>query len=490
MTSELGGGRSMTSRPLTVVVLGAGVAGLAATLAVARDGHRVTLVERDAFAVGEPLDAVDWERKGIPHFQQPHAFTPRGRKEMRETFPDVYDALITAGAWDLDLGPKIKGDPQPDDVDLAFLAVRRPLIEWALRRAVAAEGGVTVSGSTRVTGLLASAGNGTAATPIVGGIETTTGTIDADLVIDAMGRRTPTPEWIDAIGGRRMTERSTDCSIIYYARYYRVREGRTLPDGPSVPGPRGDLGYAAFTTFPGDNRTFCALIATPPAEQALKALRRGPAFEAAVATMPALNAWTNADMAEPITDVLPMGSLHNTIRSFDDGRPSVAGLVSVGDALVHTDPSLSLGLSFALLHARYLVAAIRDHAPDLEALAAAFEAMARPEMEERYGYVAAIDDTRTRLWAGETIDYTRAKGGAYAFFTYAAAGMASLADGDLARALFRRHGFLDPLSVFDDDPDLVAQLEGFWKRLVTAPRASRVGPPRDELLEVIRHAVG
>ena len=121
------------------------MAGLAATLALAREGHRVTLVERDEFAVGEPLDAVDWERKGIPHFHQPHAFTPRGRKEMRETFPDVYEALIAAGAWDLDLRPKIKGDPEPDDVDLAFLAVRRPLIEWALRRAVAAEKGVTVS---------------------------------------------------------------------------------------------------------------------------------------------------------------------------------------------------------------------------------------------------------------------------------------------------------------------------------------------------------
>jgi hypothetical protein len=28
---------------------------------------------------------------------QPHAFTPRGRKEMQATFPDVYDALIDAG---------------------------------------------------------------------------------------------------------------------------------------------------------------------------------------------------------------------------------------------------------------------------------------------------------------------------------------------------------------------------------------------------------
>ena len=125
----------------------------------------------------------------------------------------------------------------------------------------------------------------------------------------------------------------------------------------------------------------------------------------------------------------------------------------------------------------------------LKRIANAFEAMARPEMEERYAYVAAIDDTRTRLWAGETIDYRHAAGGAYAFFTYAAAGVASLADGDLARALFRRHGFLDPLATFDNEPLLVSRLEDFWERLVTAPRATRVGPPRDELLEVMRQAI-
>jgi prolyl oligopeptidase len=56
---------------------------------------------------------------------------------MRSTFPDVFDALLAAGSWDLDLRPKIRGgDPRQDDDELVFLAARRPLIEWALRRAV------------------------------------------------------------------------------------------------------------------------------------------------------------------------------------------------------------------------------------------------------------------------------------------------------------------------------------------------------------------
>src|SRR2546426_1059831 len=285
----------------SIVVLGGGIAGLAAALALARDGHRVTVVERDPVSVGEPLESFGWERTGIPHFLQPHAFTPRGRKEMRSTLPDVFDA---------------------------------------------------------------------------------------------MGRRTTTPAWIEAIGGRPMDERSKDCAIIYYCRYYRVRNGQTLADGPWIPSPRGDLGYAAFSTFLGDNRTFCALVATPPADQALKVLREARAFEAATRTMPALDAWTNPGTSEPITPVLPMGSLQNTLRSLSDGRPPVVGLVSVGDALCHTDPVASLGPSFALIHARLLAAAIRDSGSDMEAVALAFDALARPGMDEPVADVGPIAATR------------------------------------------------------------------------------------------------
>jgi 2-polyprenyl-6-methoxyphenol hydroxylase-like FAD-dependent oxidoreductase len=475
---------------LEIVVLGGGVAGLAAALALGRDGHRVTVVDRDDLGVGEPLEALEWGRHGVPHFQQPHAFTPRGRKELLTAFPDVYEALLAAGAGDLDLRPRIRGrETRPDDAELAFVAARRPLIEWALRRAAAAQPNIALRGGTRATGLEASSGNGTGETgPHVHGVRTTGGTIGADFVVDAMGRRTPTPDWIQAIGGRPMPRRSEECSIIYYCRYYRVRDGRTLPEGPWLPGPRGDLGYGAFSTFPGDNRAFAALLAFPPGDRALKTARHVPAFEAAIASIPALDSWTNKETSEPITDVLPMGSLQNTIRAFADGRAPAAGLVGVGDAVIHTDPVLAMGLAFALIHARLLAQAVREADADTAMVPYAFEALARPEMEERFAYVTAIDDTRTRLWAGEDIDFTHADGGAYPFFTYAAAGVASLAEGELARALVRRNQFLDPLSVLDYDATLLAELEAFWARL-RAPGRPPAGPTRQALIELMRAAM-
>lgn len=105
-----------------------------------------------------------------------------------------------------------------------------------------------------------------------------------------MGRRTQGASWIGSLGGRPVVERRSDCGIIYYSRYYRVRDGQRLPDGPWLLGPRADLGYGVFATFPGDNGAFAASLGIRPGDQELKSLKHAAAFDAAVATMPALHA--------------------------------------------------------------------------------------------------------------------------------------------------------------------------------------------------------
>jgi len=469
---------------LSVAVLGAGVSGLAAGLALARSGHVVTLVERDEIVVGDALDAPDWKRGGIPHFLQAHAFTSRGRRELRAMFPDVYQALLDAGADDIDLRPKLRGEPRPGDEELAILGVRRPLIEWALRRAVTAEPGIRVESGVQVTGLDGTTGD----VPRVTGVQTTSGPVRADLVVDAMGRRSPIPGWIEALGGRPMAEESSDCGVIYYTRYYRVRPGASLPDGPWLPTPRADLGYALFSSFPGDNGTFAGLIAIPPGDQDLKVLRHTAAFDAATALMPALYSWTNPDTSTPFTDVLPMGSLQNTLRSFVDGRPSTTGLISIGDALFHSDPVFALGLSFGLVHARALTVALAEHSADLEAAALAFDASVRESMEERFRNASAVDGLRLRAWSGEPVDVAHRDGGAYPLFAFAAGGATALADGEIFRTVVRRNYFLDPLSVLDQDVAMQERIERVFGEVRATPRP-RPGPTRDELLASARAAM-
>ena len=63
----------------TIVVMGAGVCGLAAGLLLCRGGHEVTVLERDPDPVpSSPEEAWEgWSRDGVSQFRLAHYLTPR-----------------------------------------------------------------------------------------------------------------------------------------------------------------------------------------------------------------------------------------------------------------------------------------------------------------------------------------------------------------------------------------------------------------------------
>jgi 2-polyprenyl-6-methoxyphenol hydroxylase-like FAD-dependent oxidoreductase len=430
------------------------MAGLSAALLLARDGHRVRLIERDPVVVGDALASPAWERRGIAHFLQPHAVIPRGRLEMRQELPDVYDTLLAAGAHEVDTARKLSGPREPGDEELQYLGVRRPMIEWALRQAITAEPAIEVRGSTVIAG--------------------SDDIPAADIVVDAMGRRTPSPRWFPDADAPS----TSDCGVVYLCRYYRQREGFELPDGPWLVSPRGDLGYLAYATFPGDNGTFAALLAIPSGVAEWRGLANEERFERAVQSIPLLRQWVDPDGVDPITPVMPMAGLRNTLRSVEPASP----FIPIGDAFAHTDPTLAHGLSFALIHAIELRNALRVHRDRGDVMAAFLEAAAS-EARERYELATALDEQRHGAWLGEPVDSTRHDGGAYELFSIASAGAAALADDIVLRASVRRSGLLDRTSAMDHDDALLRRIDDVLARLRATPRAAP-GPPREEMAAI------
>jgi 2-polyprenyl-6-methoxyphenol hydroxylase-like FAD-dependent oxidoreductase len=447
------------------VVAGGGVAGLAASLALARAGHEVVVLERDVVDPGEsPSGAFEVARRGIPHYFQPHAFLPRGRRLLSDWAPDVLGALTDAGADPQDVALKLQGPREPGDEDLVYLWVRRPVIEWALRRAAAAEPTVEIRAGVQVTGLLTRE-NGA---PRAVGLALDDGeAVHADVVVDALGRYRCPPGWPRAVG------EPTDSGAIYYCRYFELAEGVEHLDAPIL-NPRGDLGYMGFNTFRGDNRTFAVIVLAPAADRELRVLRHEPAWRAACSAITPLDVMTSDDYARPITDVMPMGGLMNVDRT---GDPAVSGIVAVGDAFCHTDPAFAYGLSFALAHAQALGQATAE-APDVDAVVERYRAHAGPEARERHALACATDAARSLRWTGEPLDVGR-RDGCYPLFSFVGALAAAPHDDAVLRSTIRRIGLLDRTAVFDDDDALHDRIETILGR---ARPPAPPGPPREELL--------
>ena len=449
------------------VVAGGGVAGLAAGLAVARAGHEAVVLERDRVEPEEsPERAFAVAREGIPHFFQPHAFLPRGRRVLKRLAPDVLETLVAAGAEPQRVDGMIRGPAEPGDEDLVWLWVRRPVIEWALRRAAAAEPGVDLRTGRRVAGLVTDG----AEPPSAVGVGLEDGeVVTGDVVVDALGRYRAPADW------PRPAAQPTDSGAIYFCRYFELAPGVEHMAAPFL-NPRGDLGYMGFNTFRGDNRTFAVILLVPAADRALRVLREEAAWMTACSTIRPLETMTSPDYGAPITDVMPMGGLMNVDRT---GDPGVHGLVAVGDALCHTDPAFAYGLSFSLVHAAALAAAT-DAASDAADLAELYRSTVRDEARERYALACDTDDARARRWAGEPLDIGR-RTGCYPLFSFAAAIAAAPHDDHVLRRTAGRLGLLERTVVFDDDADLHERVESIFARLMSDPPPP-AGPPRDELI--------
>ena len=213
---------------MRILIIGGGICGLGAALLLARDGHEVTVLERDAGPIPQSADAAweQWERKGVAQFRQPHNFMPGLRLLLEAELPDIQDALGRAGANRFDLVnplPPFFTDraPRPIDEKLWTLTARRPVGEWVFANAAQNARGVTIRRGVGVETLLIGP-TATDGIPHVAGVRTSDGDeLRSDLVVDATGRQSRSPQWLAAIGARPPYEEQEDCGFTYYTRYFR-----------------------------------------------------------------------------------------------------------------------------------------------------------------------------------------------------------------------------------------------------------------------------
>jgi flavin-dependent dehydrogenase len=340
-----------------VVVVGGGVVGLCGALMLGRDGHEVTVLERDAAPPPSPIDAWDeWDRRGVNQFRMLHYFAPRFRGVMQANAPEVVHALDDAGALRVnpfrDAPAEITGGFRETDTAYDSVTARRPLAEAAIAGVVDANEYVTVRRGVVVTALLT--GEPTSdGVPHVIGVRTDAGDeILADVVVDAGGRRSTLPTLLTDVGARAPIEEKEDCGFVYYGRHFRSGDG-------SVPAMFGPLLMAydslSILTLPADNGTWGVGLVVSAKDAAMRGLKDIDTWTRTVKGYPLAAHWLDG---EPIDEgIAIMAKIEDRHRTFViDGNPVATGVLALADSWACTNPSVGRGISIGVIHA----AALRD----------------------------------------------------------------------------------------------------------------------------------
>jgi 2-polyprenyl-6-methoxyphenol hydroxylase-like FAD-dependent oxidoreductase len=376
------------------------MSGLLAAQVLSRHFGEVEIVERDRLPDGPEF------RNGVPQSRHAHVLLRAGLDALENLFPGFATDLRDAGAVPVEPPREMPwlnaaGWSGRFAAGLGFLSSSRELTECLVRARVRSAPNIRFVTRTDVVGLMDGRGR-------VSGVRVSArdgsrpdsrqGTeLAADLVVDAGGRLSKTPEWLEELGYDRPREVIINSHLAYASRIFR-RPSRNLDwkgllIGATPDIPRG----AAVVPLEGD-RWIVGLAgygraSRPPIDESgylefMRSLRTQVLFQA-------------VRDAEPLTPIYGYARTENVRRHYEQTTRRPEGLVVIGDATCCFNPIYGQGMSVAALSAQALDRSLRGSSDkSANGIAAAAQRA-----------IARISDDAWLLATGEDLRYATTEGG-------------------------------------------------------------------------------
>lgn len=341
------------------VVIGAGLAGLAAAAALQSRDWEVVLVERDRLEAGSSL------RRGVPQASQLHNLLGRAQRELESLLPGFLEALVEAGAGRANVAAGTHvfelGAVMPRrDLGLELLCAPRATVDDVAWRLLQERGGVDLVDGRRAVDLLVSAGR-VAGVAFDGG--SAPSSVDAALVVDASGGSSPAPRWLAGAGvDSPPVETRTVHQWYVSAVYHRPAEFVDVE--------------AAWMVFPTQECSRGVLVSPlSGTEWCVSVTGRDPEpppasheeILAHVASLPDPTVRPLLDAARPFGSPALFRRPVASWRHYERLRDPLPGFLPVGDAVAALNPVFGQGMSVAAWQATGLATAL-DPWPDVEAM--------------------------------------------------------------------------------------------------------------------------
>jgi 2-polyprenyl-6-methoxyphenol hydroxylase-like FAD-dependent oxidoreductase len=339
-------------------VIGASLGGLCAARVLSDVCDRVTVYERD------PLPDGPANRTAVPQGRHVHLLMARGAQEFESHFPGLLDGMVAEGVPILENRPDcihfgaaghVLGTAHRLQDPFTAYVPSRPQLEWQIRRRAQAIENVDIVNANvteptfdaaqgRVTGVLLDSGEAVA----------------ADLVVDAAGRGTRLPVWLEKWGYPRPREETVDVGIAYASQRVQVPDGllaeKVVVAGASHEHPVGvgalfyEDGVWNVTAFgiakvepPQTFAQMCEVVDEILPEHFASALRKGtPLGEMAFHKYPT-SRW----------------------RRYDKLDRFPGGIFPLGDSVVSFNPTFGQGMTMTAIQAGNLRKVIESGHPDI-----------------------------------------------------------------------------------------------------------------------------
>jgi hypothetical protein len=261
--------------------------------------------------------------------------------------------------------------------------------------------------------------------------ETAEQVLAADLVVDATGRGSRTPAWLEELGYPRPAEDRVRMDLAYTTRHFRLREdpyGTDLSINPvaSPANPRG-----AFFPKLGNGISMLSLTGIlgdcPPGDL--------EGFLAFARTLPAPEIYAAVRTAEPVDEAVTFRVPASVRRRYERLGRFPDGLLVFGDAVCAFNPVYGQGMTAAALEASTL----RDH----------LRQRVEPRALRFFSEIASLIDAPWEISTGGDLGFPGVQGNRTLKVRLGNAYMSRLQaaatnDASVTRAFFRVAGLIDP----------------------------------------------